>query len=94
MSLGLTGAWATSNGIASYLMDQQVYGLPNDYYAGYPGKVADITLDAVNVEATNLLGNRPLTWVVVGDRAKIESGIRSLDLGKVRVIDADGNPVQ
>ncbi len=94
MSLGLTGAWATSGGIASYLMDQQVYGLPNDYYASYPGKVADITLDAVNIEAGKLLGNRPLTWVVVGDRAKIESGIRSLGLGELRIIDADGNRIQ
>lgn len=94
MSLGLTGAWATSAGIANYLMDQQVYGLPDDYYANYPGKVADITLDAVHREAASLLGGRPLTWVVVGDRAKIESGIRALDFGEVRVIDADGNPVQ
>lgn len=93
MSLGLTGAWATSAGIANYLMDQQVYGLPDDYYANYPGKVADIRLDAVHREAASLLEGRPLMWIVVGDRAKIEHGIRALDLGDVRVIDADGNPV-
>lgn len=91
MSLGLTGAWVTSGGIASYLMDQQVYGLPDDYYTNYPGKVAGITLDAVNAEAGNLFANRPLTWVVVGDRAKIESGIRALGLGEVRIVDVDGD---
>ena len=31
-----------------------------------------------------------LVWVVVGDRAKIEAGIRELNMGEVRVIDADG----
>jgi hypothetical protein len=31
--------------------------------------------------------------VVVGDRVKIESDIRELNLGKVRLIDADGNPI-
>jgi zinc protease len=35
-----------------------------------------------------------LTWVVVGDRAKIEQGIRDLDIGEVRFIDADGNPLK
>jgi hypothetical protein len=31
-----------------------------------------------------------LTWVVVGDLAVIEPGIRKLDWGEVRVLDADG----
>ena len=94
MSLGLTGAWATSAGIASYLMDQQVFGLPEDYYATYADNVAGATLDAVHREAVSLLAKRPLTWIVVGDRSKVESDIRSLDLGEVIVIDADGKPVR
>lgn len=93
MSLGLTGAWATSGGIGNYLMDQQVYRLSDDYYANYPGKVAEIMPDAVNAEAQNLFGNSQLTWVVVGDRMTIETGIRALGLGDVQVINADGNPV-
>jgi zinc protease len=32
-------------------------------------------------------------WVVVGDRAKIEPGIRELNLGPLQFIDADGKPV-
>jgi zinc protease len=32
-------------------------------------------------------------WVIVGDRAKIEDGIRSLNLGTVQALDADGNPM-
>ena len=94
MGLGLTGAWATRGGIANYLVDQRVGGLPDDYYATYAAKVADITLDAVQAEATALLADRPLTWVVVGDRLKIEAGIRALDLGEVRLVDAGGEPVQ
>jgi hypothetical protein len=30
--------------------------------------------------------------VVVGDRAKIEVGIRQLGLGEVKFLDANGNP--
>ncbi len=43
------------------------------------------TLDAVNAAGTALLANRPLTWLVVGDRAKIEARIRALGLGEVRI---------
>ena len=36
----------------------------------------------------------PLTWIVVGDRSKIEDGVRKLGLGDVTVIDADGKVVK
>src|SRR5690606_39219192 len=94
MVLGLSGAWATSSGIARYLIDQESFSLGDDYYANYPAAVAAITRDAVQAEAEALLGGRAATWVVVGDRSKIEAGIRALDFGDVRVIDADGNPVE
>src|SRR5690606_33005697 len=92
LGLGLTSAWATSRGIAGYLIDQQAFGLPDDHYARYPAEVAGIALDAVRDEAEGLLAGRALTWVVVGDRSRIEAAIRSLGLGEVRVIDADGMP--
>ena len=41
--------------------------------------------------ALNGLKVLDLTWVVVGDMAKVEAGIRDLNLGEVRRIDADGN---
>ena len=31
-----------------------------------------------------------MVWVVVGDRAKIEAGVKELNLGEVRLMDADG----
>jgi len=35
-----------------------------------------------------------LTWVVVGDRSKIEAGIRELNWGEVQLLDADGKLVK
>lgn len=90
----IVSAWATSAGIAQYLLDQQVYGLPENYYQRYPHNVAVVSLGAVNAEAEALIGVRPLTWVVAGDRAKIEAGIRGLALGKLQVIDVDGRLMQ
>jgi zinc protease len=34
-----------------------------------------------------------LIWVIVGDRAKIEAGIRELGLGEIHILDADGKPI-
>ena len=94
MSLGLSSDWSTSDGIASYLVDQSTNRLPDDYYARYPEAITAETLDAVNAAGGALVANRAITWVVVGDRAKIEDKIRALNLGELRVIDADGNPVR
>jgi hypothetical protein len=33
------------------------------------------------------------TLVLVGDRTRIESGVRSLNLGEVILVDAEGRPV-
>ena len=35
-----------------------------------------------------------MIYVVVGDRAQVEKGIRELNLGDVQILDADGNPVK
>ena len=32
--------------------------------------------------------------MIVGDRSKIESGIRELNLGEIQLIDSDGNLVK
>ena len=29
-------------------------------------------------------------WVIVGDRAKIEAGLKDLNLGEIRLLDGDG----
>jgi hypothetical protein len=31
-------------------------------------------------------------WVVVGDRAKIEAGVREVGLGEIRFLNPDGTP--
>ena len=33
-----------------------------------------------------------LVWVVVGDRAKIQTQLAELGFGEIRLIDADGKP--
>jgi hypothetical protein len=34
-----------------------------------------------------------LIWVIVGDRAKIEAGVKELNLGEIKLLDPDGKPL-
>jgi zinc protease len=52
-----------------------------------------MTPDSANAIARRTLAPASVVWVVVGDMGKVERGIRELQLGEVRRIDADGNPL-
>jgi hypothetical protein len=53
-----------------------------------------MTPAGVQQVATSALHPESMTWIVVGDRAKIEAGIRALNIGEVTVVDADGKVVK
>jgi zinc protease len=69
------------------------YNLPEDYYNTYTQKALALTPDQANAIAKQFIQPDHLIWVVVGDMSRVEAGVRSLKLGEVRKIDADGNPV-
>jgi len=55
--------------------------------------VRALTLAEVNAAAKQIIDPAKATWIVVGDRAKIEQGIKEAGIADVVVIDADGQPV-
>jgi len=89
--LTLPGSNETSGDVASSYADILTYGLPDTYLNDFVGKVADLTPPQLQAAATRLIHPQALTWIVVGDLAVIEPAIRKLELGEVRVLDADGN---
>ena len=93
LTLSLPGQWETNGAISASVGDIVRFGLSADYYQRYPEMVRTLALPAV-AEATGVIHPDAMIWVVVGDRAKIEAGVRELNLGEVRIIDADGNPAQ
>ena len=92
-SLELAGTWETISAVGNSIEDMVSYDLPADYFHTYAAKVRSLTLEQVSAAAKKVLHPDNLVWVVVGDRAKIEPGIRELNFGDVRFLDADGNPV-
>ncbi len=93
IALGLPGRWETDAAVAGSIVETVLYKLPEDYWDAYAGRVRAVSLADVNRVAGAVVKNQSLVWVIVGDRAKIEQGVRELNLGEVRIVDADGKPV-
>jgi len=92
MTLKLPGSRETVNEVGNSILEQVQFGLADDYYASFAAKVRSLDLPAVIDAAKSTIRPDNLVWVVVGDRAKIEEGIRQLGLGEVKLLDANGNP--
>jgi zinc protease len=69
------------------------YGYTNDYFDTYTTKVRALKASDLDAIAKKVLVPDRMVWVVVGDRAKIEAGIKALNWGPVKYLDADGNPI-
>ena len=93
MTLKLPGSRETINEVGSSILEQVQFGLPDDYYQTFAGKVRSLSVSSVTDAAKSTIRPDNLVWVVVGDRAKIEAGIRQLGLGEVKFLDANGNPM-
>jgi zinc protease len=94
LTLTLPGSWETMNALGSSISNIVRYGLDDRYYDTYAGKIRALKIADMVPAAKVAIQPDKLVWVIVGDRAKIEAGIRELGLGELRVIDADGKPVK
>jgi zinc protease len=90
-TLSLPGQWETIGAVGGSLSELVTFGLPDDYFATYPGKVRALTVDDLMKAAKKAVHPDQLVWVVVGDRTKIEAPIKQLGWGDVLFLDADGN---
>jgi zinc protease len=89
----LPGGWETMAAVSADIRTLVVFGLDDRYFDSYAEKVRGITAPVAVAAAAEVVKPDRLVWVVVGDRSKIEPGIRDLKLGEIKLIDADGNPL-
>jgi zinc protease len=90
-TLKLTGSWETSSQVGNAIAELVRFRLPEDYYETYPDKVRALELSSVTQAASMIINPRRQVWVVVGDRSRIEPGLRELGFSRIRLIDTDGN---
>jgi zinc protease len=93
MTLTLPGEWETNGAVLRSLAQMVQFDLPADYFTTYPGRINALELGGVDQAGKSVIRPENVVYVVVGDRAAIEPGIRALNLGEVKLLDADGNPV-
>ncbi len=92
-TLTLPGRWETNGAVMADIVEIVRFGLDEGHWSTYADQVRALDLGSVGSQADRLLQPDRMIWVVVGDRAKIEEGVDALGLGEIRLLDADGNPV-
>jgi zinc protease len=88
--LTLAGQWETSRAVSNSILEIVRFGFPDDYYTTFASRVRATTAAEVTAAGHVVQPDR-LVWVIAGDRAKIEPGLRELGLGEIKALDADGN---
>jgi zinc protease len=86
----LAGLFETSEVTSKTLGDLFVYDLPTGYYGTLAAQAHAVTATQVTAIANRYLDPALQKIVVVGDRKKVESGIRQLGAGVVEFVDDEG----
>lgn len=76
--------------ISDQLATLFVYDLPLDDWATYAERISGITAGQVADVAKRYIHPDDMAIIIVGDRSKIESGLKDLNLGKVVQFDMSG----
>ncbi len=92
-TLSLPGRWETAAAVLRDIGEIVNLELPDDHWDTYANEVRSVSLQDVSTAADQVIKPDNLIWVVVGDRAKIEEQIRSLEFGPITALDSDGNPL-
>lgn len=74
----------TTAAIANRIEELVTYNLPENYFTNYIDKILSVSKDEVKKAAEKYIIPDEMIVVVVGDSAKIEEGINSLNLGEIK----------
>jgi zinc protease len=90
----LPGQFETGGAVLGSLMSNRRYGRDDDFVESLTAKYQALNLNEVHAAADQVIKAKQLTWMIVGDREKIEAELRGLELGTVSIMDTDGNIIE
>ena len=93
MVLRLPGRYETLSSLENAAIDLVNYGYEPEYFYNYSTNVSSLSEEDLATAAAKFIRPDELFWVVIGDLAQVEAGVRELDFGAVVRLDADGNPM-
>lgn len=83
----------TQEGLTNLIVNQELYGLPDDYLQTYRENVSAVTADDVLRVANKYIWPERLAIVVVGDAGEVLPQIRKYS-DQIEVFDTEGNPLE
>lgn len=89
----LPGRFETLSAVLSALTSPAADGRPLDWTPTLPQRYAALKLDDARAAAKEVIDPAKMTWIVVGDRTKIEKGLRATGIAPLEIWDDNGNPV-
>jgi zinc protease len=89
----LPGAFESVGSVLGRMTGDTALGRPVDYVTSIKQKYEAVTPASAKAAGAAEFRTDDLLWVIVGDRAKIEAGIRELNLGTVEIWDEDGKKI-
>ena len=89
VSLRYPSAFESTGDISRRLEDMLIYKLPEDYFTKYVQNIQAVTAADVERVAQKYVQPGKFTVVVVGDLKTIETGVRGMNLGQVKVMTID-----
>lgn len=84
VALSYPGNFQSVAEVAGQLDEMIQYNLPENYFDNYVSSVLKVTNDEVTTAAKKYIVPEQMVVIVVGDRAKIEEGIKALNLGEIK----------
>jgi zinc protease len=92
-TLSLPGRFATLASLETAATQIVNYKYADDYFSSYAQRVSGLTEENLANAAKRFIRPEEAIWLVVGDLAQIEKGIRELNLGEIVRIDGDGRRI-
>ncbi len=86
----LSGQFETHASVAGAIADIVRFGRPDDWIRTLKQRLEAQDDEDIRAAARRAFRPQALTWVIVGDLARIEAPVRALGLGTVQVVDANG----
>jgi zinc protease len=90
----LPGAFETVSSLVGSMVSNAALGRAPAFASEVKQKYESVTPQQIATAATDVFRTDDLLWVVVGDRSKIEAGLRKLNLGPVEIWDENGQVVK
>jgi zinc protease len=91
---GYSQQFESLNRVAVQVVGLWALGLPMIELQREPESLLGASLAAVNAAAAKYAAPAGATLLLVGDRSKIEAGLRQLNAGEVVLLDVEGRPVK